>query len=111
MKVKRNPANLWRPGWENGCYILLKYTNRRLYDFQLKVYCKNVDVMNRIKEGRNIRVYTNVGDRDVTRDTLFNVLGRLELLVSPEAVRLSTKDLHDLIGATTLEVQKTAEAA
>lgn len=100
-----------RAKWEQGCYVFKKYSNRRLYDAQRRGYCTNIDVMNRIKEGRKARVYTNQGDRDITRETLLSVLGRLELSVPPKLVQIDAERLHAYIAATAANLPKSAEAA
>jgi hypothetical protein len=82
-----------------------------MYDCQLRHYCKDRDVMKRIKEGLDVRVYMNVGDKDVTRESLFGVLGRLEMLVPPEKVQLSVGALHAHIAAIALDDEKPAVAA
>jgi hypothetical protein len=53
----------------------------------------------------------NVGDKDVTRESLFGVLGRLEMLVPPEKVQLSVGALHAHIAAIALDDEKPAVAA
>jgi polyhydroxyalkanoate synthesis regulator protein len=97
------PENIkWRAGWEKGCYIILKYANRRLYDVQVKEYCTNIDVMNRIKDGKKVRVYSDAGDTDITRQVLFAVLAKVEELVELAAhhqVQISVDKLQKYIHA------------
>jgi len=62
--------------------LVKKYKNRKLYDVQASKYVNLTDIRNAIVSGDHVEVIDNVTKKDITSETLAQVLVKLETLGS-----------------------------
>jgi len=70
--------------------IIKKYRNRKLYDVKASKYVNLTDIQTAISNGVKVEVIEYDTNKDVTADTLVQILLKLESLKTPEI-------LHNLI--------------
>lgn len=70
--------------------VIKKYRNRKLYDVQASKYVNLTDIQTAISNGVKVEVIEYDTNKDVTADTLVQILLKLESLKTPEI-------LHSLI--------------
>jgi polyhydroxyalkanoate synthesis repressor PhaR len=70
--------------------LIKKYRNRKLYDVQASKYVNLSHVQDAVSKGVKVEIIDHDTQKDVTADTLVQILLKLESLKSSEI-------LHDLI--------------
>ncbi len=70
--------------------VIKKYKNRKLYDSRVAKYITLEDVKHAILSGESVRIVEHGTHRDVTTETLAQILSKVEALRSPDT-------LHSLI--------------
>jgi len=64
--------------------IIKKYRNRKLYDVKASKYVNLTDIQTAISNGVKVEVIEYDTNKDVTADTLVQILLKLESLKTPE---------------------------